>query len=65
MKQLNQTVVEYQTAKREIIGFNEISKEREERLEKLKSELGELKVKFEELDLQHGTLSIQYDKVKE
>jgi archaellum component FlaC len=44
--------------KREIIGFGEIQKEREERIEKLKAELKEIKIKYEEVDLHYGTLTI-------
>ena len=57
--------MEAQESKREIIGFGEIQKEREERIEKLKAELKEVKAKFEEVDLLHGTLQIQHEKVKE
>ena len=65
MEEINKINVEYQDSKREIIGFGEIQKEREERIQKLKRELTDIKVKYEELDLKHGTLSIQFDKVKE
>jgi chromosome segregation ATPase len=63
--EINKLNIEFQESKREIIGFGEIQKEREERIEKLKFELRELKVNFEELDLKHGTLSIQHEKVRE
>lgn len=65
MKEINKVSVEFQESKREIIGFGEIQKEREERIDKLKKELRELKINHEELDLKHGTLTIQHDKVKE
>jgi chromosome segregation ATPase len=63
--EINKLNIEFQESKREIIGFGEIQKEREERIEKLKFELRELKVNFEELDLKYGTLTIQHEKVRE
>lgn len=65
MNEINQINVDYQESKREIIGFGEIQKERDERIDKLKKELRELKVVHEDLDLKHGTLTIQYEKIKE
>lgn len=65
MVELNKVNIESQESKREIIGFNEIQKEREERIDKLKKDLRELKILHEELDIKHGTLSIQYEKIKE
>ena len=63
--EINKLNIEFQESKREIIGFGEIQKEREERIEKLKFELRELKVNFEKLDLKYGTLTIQHEKVRE
>jgi chromosome segregation ATPase len=57
--------VEFQESKREIIGFSEVQKEREERIDRLKSELRELKIKHEDLDMKHGTLNIKTDRLKE
>ena len=65
MVELNKVNIDFQESKREIIGFNEIQKEREERIEKMKQELRELKLAHEKLDLEHGTLEIQHEKVKE
>ena len=62
---LNKVNVEFQESKREIIGFSEVQKEREERIERLKNELRELKVVHEELDMQHGTLKIRAARLKE
>lgn len=62
---LNKVNVEFQESKREIIGFSEVQKEREERIERLKNELRELKVVHEELDMQHGTLKIKAERLKE
>jgi len=58
MNEINRLNVEYQESKREIIGFGEIQKEREDRIERLKKELRELKTVHEDLDLNHGTLNI-------
>ena len=58
MNEINRLNVEYQESKREIIGFGEIQKEREDRIERLKKELRELKTVHEDLDLKHGTLNI-------
>ena len=38
---------------------------RDERIAKLKVELDETVAKFEELDIKHGSLFIEYEKVKE
>ena len=65
MTEINKINVEFQESKREIIGFGEIQKERDERIDKLKRELRELKMLHDELDLKHGTLTIHYDKIKE
>jgi hypothetical protein len=55
---LNKVSLEYQESKREIIGFGEVQKEREERIEKLKAEAAEFRAKFEDVDLKYGTLCI-------
>lgn len=65
LQEVNRINLEFQESKRDIIGFGEVQKEREERIEKLKAELRDIKFKFENVDLLHGTLSIQYEKVKE
>lgn len=65
ISEMNKIQLEAQESKREIIGFGEIQKEREERIEKLRTELKEVKTKYDEVDLQHGTLLIQHEKVRE
>lgn len=45
--ELNKVTVEFQDSRREAIGFNEIQKEKEERIDKLKKYLGELKIAHE------------------
>ena len=51
--------------KRQVVGHDELNREREERIERLKNELSELKVKHEELEIEKGTLKINYAKVME
>lgn len=65
MAEINKINVDYQESKREIIGFGEIQKERDERIDKLKKEMRELKAVHESLDLKHGTLNIQHEKIRE
>lgn len=48
-----------------MIGFNEISKEREEKIKALKDELKHLKITNEDLDIKYGTLKINYEKMEE
>jgi prefoldin subunit 5 len=57
--------VEFQESKREIIGFDEIKKERDERIEKLKKEVNDLteSLRVSERDL--STLTIHHDKLTE
>ena len=65
IQDINKINLEFQESKREIIGFSEIQKEREERIEKLKIELRDLKVAFEDIDLKYGTLNIHHEKIKD
>jgi len=65
LEELNSVNQDFQESKREIIGFNEVKREREERIDKLKTELRELKVAHEELDLKHGALKVNYEKASE
>jgi chromosome segregation ATPase len=65
IQELNKTNLEFQESKREIIGFSEIQKEREDRIEKLKAELKDVTARFEDVDLKYGTLTIQNDKVRD
>lgn len=62
--QLNEVQKEYQDIRKKMIGHDELAKEREERIEKLKSELEIIKAKFEKLDIEHGTLMITHAKVE-
>lgn len=65
MQELNKITSEFQEAKRDMIGFNEVEKERNERIDKLKNELRVLKLAHEELDIKHGTLVINHEKTTE
>ena len=47
--------------KREMIGFNEVNREREEKIQELKRELKLTKLKADEFELKLGTLQINYD----
>lgn len=62
--QLNEVQKEYQDIRKKMIGHDELAKEREERIEKLKSELEIIKAKHEKLDIEHGTLMITHAKVE-
>jgi hypothetical protein len=48
-----------------MIGSEEMAKEREFRIQKLKEEVSESKLKYEELDIEHGTLKINHTKITE
>lgn len=63
IKQLNEVQTEYQMVRKKMIGHDELAKEREDRIEKLKSELEIIKAKFEALEIEHGTLEITHAKV--
>ena len=54
-----------QINKREMIGFNEVNKDREEKINKLKAELSDLKLKYDEKDLSLQSLTIKHKKVEE
>ena len=65
MLQLSEVTQEYQDVKRNMIGYNELSREREERIDKLRDELDEIKERHEKLDIEHGTLQINHAKILE
>ena len=48
-----------------MIGFNEVNREREEKIQELKRELKLTKLKADEFELKLGTLQINYDKMEE
>jgi hypothetical protein len=45
-----------------MVGHNEMTREREERIEKLKDRLQEIQEKFDSLTIEHGTLQIEHAK---
>ena len=48
-----------------MIGFNEVNKEREEKIYQLKRDLSITKVKADDYEIKLGTLQIKYDKMSE
>jgi hypothetical protein len=48
-----------------MISYNEMTKEREDKIEKQKLELAEMKQQFDELDIKNGSLAIDHQKNKE
>ena len=65
MEDLASTTGELQNNKREMIGFNEVNRERELKIDELKRELKLTKLKADEFELKLGTLQINYDKMEE
>ena len=63
MKELHQTTTEYQALKRSMLGYDEETKHREEKLENQRELLEEARSENESLSLQLGTLKIQYEKI--
>lgn len=65
IKQLNEVESDYQRVRKTMTGHEELRKEREERIERLKVELEELREKHDRLEIEHGTLVINYEKVSD
>jgi len=63
--QLSEVQNEYQSIKKKMIGHDELGREREERIERLKNEFSELKEAFDKLEIEHGSLKINHSKVME
>ena len=55
----------YQQIKKKMIGHDELGREREERIERLKKDFYELKEAFEKLEIEHGALKINHSKIME
>ena len=51
--------------KREMIGFTEVNREREEKIQELKRDLKQITRKADAFELKLGTLQINYDKMDE
>lgn len=58
MKELATLTAEFTEVKRQMVGHNELKREREERIEKLKKELLETHEKFDNIDIEYSTLKI-------
>jgi len=65
MAELQNTTGELQENKREMIGFSEVSKEREDKIAFLKEEVSTLKNSNDDLDVKYGTLKINHEKLVE
>jgi hypothetical protein len=60
---MNEKSNELARLKKDQTGEEELKKERESRIEKLKAELEIIQEKFEKLEIEHGSLVINYEKV--
>ena len=65
MEDLQNTTGELQQNKREMIGFSEVNREREEKIADLKRELKLTKLRADDYELKLGTLQINYNKMEE
>jgi len=65
MEDLQSTTGELQLNKREMIGFSEVNREREEKIFELKRDTKIHKSKADEYELKLGTLQINYNKMEE
>ena len=54
-------IIEY---KKQHVGIQEIKKDRDDRIERLREEFDQISQKYEELDKVHTTTSIQYEQLK-
>jgi len=62
MQELATINSEYTEVKRQMVGHNELKREREERIEKLKNDLQETRDNHDNLDIEFSTLKINYAK---
>ena len=65
MIDLQETTGQLQMNKREMLGFSEVNKDREEKIAKLKADLSQTKLKLDDRDLKLGTLTLRHNKVEE
>lgn len=63
IEKLNEVEGLYQHVKKNMTGHEELRKERETRIDKLKKDLAAFREKFEALEIEHGTLLINHDKI--
>lgn len=61
---LAKTTADYQEVLRNMISYDTMTKTREERIDKLKSELKKLQEDVDKLDNEHGSLKLSYEKVR-
>jgi chromosome segregation ATPase len=57
--------VDYQAIRKRMIGSDELAREREERIEKYKTELHQLKIDWDQLTIDYESLKINHAKVTE
>ena len=65
MEDLQLITGELQNNKREMIGFSEVNRERETKIDELKRDLKMTKLKANEFELKLGTLQITHEKIEE
>jgi len=54
-----------QQYKMQLVGVSEIKRDRDDRLDKLRSELEIMTAKFDKLDMEHTSLSVNHDHISE
>ena len=62
IKEITTLSSEYSEVKRQMVGHNELKREREERIDKLKKDLSEFRDKNDNLDIEFATLKIHNSK---
>lgn len=62
MAELTETTSQLKDQERDMIGHNEVTREREERISKQKKQIDELKANLDELDIKHTSLQITQNK---
>lgn len=64
IQQLTETNAELNSNKRTMISYTQSTEEKDEKINQLKHDLAEIKLKAEELHLAHGSLTIHHEKVQ-
>lgn len=65
MADLNTVTSELQDLRKDMIGANEVKKEREERIKKQKNEMSSLKSAFDELEIKYNSMVITQNKTQD
>lgn len=65
MNSLHEQTTVYQELKRNMIGHNEEIRQKNEKIDHLLVDLDNTKKHFSEMEINHGSLRIQFDKIKE